>query len=168
MPFTAVLTGHLGQDAEVKVTNGKNVINFSVAHTKYGKNAQGERTSTTLWVTCSYWVESTAIAPFLKKGTLVSVVGEPVLRTWTTQEGKHGAAMNLTVSKVDLLSKPEQPTTAAAQPQTTSPAGMEVANTPMPSAADSAAPVDFVDKFNPPDVVVPATPKNEMIDDLPF
>lgn len=168
MPFNAVLTGHLGQDAEVKVTNGRNVINFSVAHTKYGKNAQGERTSTTLWVNCAYWVESTAIAPFLKKGTLVSVVGEPALRTWTTQEGKHGAAMSLTVSKVDLLSKPEQPATAAAPAETTRPAGMDVANTPMPTVPDAGpAPENYVDRFNPPDVTIPPA-KNDMIDDLPF
>ena len=34
--------GHLGKDATVNNVNGKNVINFSVAHTEKWNDAQGQ------------------------------------------------------------------------------------------------------------------------------
>jgi len=99
--------GNLGKDAVMNTVSGKNVINFTVAHTEKFKDAQGNQKDKTVWVDCAYWTEKTGIAPYLKKGTQVYVEGQPDVRTYTTKEGVNGATLSLRVLSVQLLgSKP--------------------------------------------------------------
>ncbi len=98
-----LVIGNLGKDAIVNNVNGKNVINFSVAHTEKYKDAQGNQKDRTVWVECAYWTDRTAIAPYLKKGTSVYVEGNPDVRTYTTQDGKSGASLSLRILNVQLL-----------------------------------------------------------------
>ncbi len=101
--------GNLGKDALVNNVNGKNVINFTVAHTERFKDAQGNQKDRTTWVDCAYWTDRTAIAPYLKKGTQVYVEGTPDVRTYTTQDGRNGASLTLRIVNVQLLgSKPNE------------------------------------------------------------
>lgn len=101
------IIGNVGKDATVNNVNGKNVINFSVAHTEKFKNAQGAETTKTTWVECAYWTDRTGIAPYLKKGTLVYTEGQPDVRMYTTAAGQPGASLSLRVSSIQLLgSKP--------------------------------------------------------------
>ncbi|MDP1764419.1 MAG: single-stranded DNA-binding protein [Sediminibacterium sp.] len=95
--------GNLGKDALVNNVNGKNVINFAVAHTERYKDAQGNQKDKTTWVDCAYWTDRTAVAPYLKKGTQVYVEGQPDVRTYTTQDGRNGATLSLRVASVQLL-----------------------------------------------------------------
>lgn len=95
--------GNLGKDALVNNVNGKNVINFTVAHTERFKDAQGNLKDKTTWVDCAYWTDRTAVAPYLKKGTQVYVEGQPDVRTYTTQDGRQGATLSLRVLSVQLL-----------------------------------------------------------------
>jgi single-strand DNA-binding protein len=95
--------GNLGRDAVMNTVSGKNVINFTVAHTERFKDAQGNQKDKTIWVDCAYWTERTGIAPYLKKGTQVYVEGQPDVRTYTTKEGVNGATLSLRVSSVQLL-----------------------------------------------------------------
>ncbi len=95
--------GNLGKDALVNNVNGKNVINFTVAHTERFKDAQGNQKDKTVWVDCAYWTDRTAVAPYLKKGTQVYVDGQPDVRTYTTQDGRQGATLSLRVLSVQLL-----------------------------------------------------------------
>ncbi len=95
--------GNLGRDAVVNNVNGRNVINFSVAHTERFKDSSGEQKERTVWVDCAYWSDRTAIAPYLKKGTQVYVEGSPDVRTYQTQDGKQGASLSLRVQNVQLL-----------------------------------------------------------------
>jgi single-strand DNA-binding protein len=95
--------GNLGKDAIVNNVNGKNVINFTVAHTERYKDAQGNQKDRTTWVDCAYWTDRTAVAPYLKKGTQVFVEGQPDVRTYTTQDGRQGASLSLRVVSVQLL-----------------------------------------------------------------
>lgn len=95
--------GHLGKDALVNNVNGKNVINFTVAHTERFKDAQGNQKDKTTWVDCAYWTDRTAVAPYLKKGTQVFVEGQPDVRTYTTQDGRQGASLTIRVISVQLL-----------------------------------------------------------------
>jgi single-strand DNA-binding protein len=90
--------GNLGKDAEVKEVGGKKVIEFSVCHS-YKKQ---DGTQISVWVNCSKWGETTAIAPYLKKGTKVYCQGQPSQDVWL----KDGAAMGslrLSVSKIELF-----------------------------------------------------------------
>jgi single-strand DNA-binding protein len=98
-----LVIGNLGKDAIVNNVNGKNVINFSVAHTEKYKDAQGNQKDRTVWVECAYWTDRTAIAPYLKKGTSVYVEGNPDVRSYTTQDGKQGASLTLRIQNVQLL-----------------------------------------------------------------
>ncbi|MEO0065769.1 MAG: hypothetical protein RI983_1095 [Bacteroidota bacterium] len=95
--------GNLGKDAMLNNVNGKNVINFTVAHTERYRDAQGNQKDKTTWVDCAYWTERTGIAPYLKKGTQVYVEGQPDVRTYTTKDGTNGATLTLRVSSVQLL-----------------------------------------------------------------
>ena len=95
--------GHLGKDCVVNNVNGKNVINFSVAHAEKFKDSQGIQKDKTIWVECAYWTERTGIAPYLKKGTQVYAEGTPDLRNYTTKEGTPGTSLSLRVSSVQLL-----------------------------------------------------------------
>ncbi|HEX8460271.1 MAG TPA: single-stranded DNA-binding protein [Segetibacter sp.] len=95
--------GHLGKDCIVNNVNGKNVINFSVAHAEKFKDAQGQQKDKTVWVECAYWTDRTAIAPYLKKGTQVYAEGTPDIRSYTTNDGRQGASLSLRISNVQLL-----------------------------------------------------------------
>lgn len=95
--------GNLGKDCVLNNVNGKNVMNFTVAHTERFKDAQGNQKDKTIWVDCAYWTERTGIAPYLKKGTQVYVEGQPEVRTYQTQDGKQGAVLSVRVQSVQLL-----------------------------------------------------------------
>lgn len=95
--------GHLGKDCITNVVNGKNVINFSVAHSEKFKDANGVAQDRTTWVECAYWTERTGIAPYLKKGTQVFVDGTPDVRTYPKKDGTTGASITLRVFSVQLL-----------------------------------------------------------------
>ena len=95
--------GNLGKDCMVNNVNGKNVMNFTLAHTEKYKDSSGAQKEKTIWVDCAYWNERTAISPYLKKGTQVYVEGTPEVRTYTTQDGKSGASLSLRVQNIQLL-----------------------------------------------------------------
>ncbi|WEK35722.1 MAG: single-stranded DNA-binding protein [Candidatus Pseudobacter hemicellulosilyticus] len=95
--------GNLGKDCVTNTVNGKNVINFNVAHTEKFKDAQGNQKDKTIWVECAYWTERTGIAPYLRKGTQVYVEGTPEVRTYPKNDGTTGASLTLRVLNVQLL-----------------------------------------------------------------
>jgi single-strand DNA-binding protein len=95
--------GHLGKDCVTNTVNGKNVINFSVAHTEKFKDAQGNQKDKTIWVDCAYWTDRTGIAPYLRKGTQVYAEGTPEVRTYPKNDGTTGVSLVLRVLSVQLL-----------------------------------------------------------------
>lgn len=105
------IIGHLGQDATVNNVNGKTVINFSVAHSEKFKNKDGAEVNKSIWVSCAYWTDRTAIAPYLKKGGQVYVEGYPEAKTYRNQNTNEVMPqLSLRVSSIQLLSsaKPSQ------------------------------------------------------------
>lgn len=97
--------GNLGKDCVVNTVNGKNVINFTVAHTEKYKDSQGNNQEKTTWVDCAYWTDRTAVAPYLQKGTQVFVEGTPEVRSFTRSDGTAGASLSLRVREVQLLGR---------------------------------------------------------------
>jgi len=95
--------GHLGKDCTTNVVNGKNVINFSVAHSERYKDASRNQKEKTTWVECAYWTDRTAIAPYLKKGQLVYAEGSPEVRGYTKNDGTQGTSLTMRVLSVQLL-----------------------------------------------------------------
>ncbi len=98
-----MVIGNLGKDCTVNTVNGKNVINFNVAHTEKFKDSTGAQREKTTWVECAYWTDRTGIAPYLKKGTQVYAEGTPEVRTYQSNDGKSGASLSLRVQSVQLL-----------------------------------------------------------------
>ena len=97
--------GNLGKDCVVNQVNGKNVINFTVAHTEKYKDSQGNNQEKTTWVDCAYWTDRTAIAPYLTKGTQVFVEGNPEVRSFQRNDGTAGASLSLRIREVQLLGR---------------------------------------------------------------
>ena len=95
--------GRLGKDCIVNTVNGKNVINFTVAHSEKFRDSSGNNQERTTWVDCAYWTDKTAVAPYLQKGTQVFVEGAPEVRTFTRSDGSNGATLTLRVREVQLL-----------------------------------------------------------------
>ncbi len=97
--------GNLGKDCVVNTVNGKNVINFTVAHTEKYKDSQGNNQEKTTWVDCAYWTDRTAVAPYLQKGTQVFVEGTPEVRSFTRADGTAGASLSMRIREVQLLGR---------------------------------------------------------------
>ena len=97
------IIGNLGKDCIVKEVNGKNVINFSVAHTERYKDSQGNQKEKTTWVECAYWTDRTAVAQYLTKGRTVYAEGTPEADPYTNKEGVASATLRMRVQTVQLL-----------------------------------------------------------------
>jgi single-strand DNA-binding protein len=95
--------GNLGKDCIVKEVNGKNVINFSVAHSERYKDAQGNQKERTTWVECAYWTDRTAVAQYLTKGKTVYAEGSPEADAYTNKEGQVAATLRMRVQNIQLL-----------------------------------------------------------------
>jgi single-strand DNA-binding protein len=105
------IVGNLGKDCIVKEVNGKNVINFSVAHTEKFKDSAGNQKERTTWVECAYWTDRTAVGQYLKKGQLVYAEGSPEADAYTNKENQPAATLRMRVMSLQLLgsSKDGQP-----------------------------------------------------------
>lgn len=130
--------GHLGKDCTVNQVNGKQVINFNVAHSTSYTDAKGQQVDKTQWFECAYWSDS-KVSQFLNKGTQVFVAGEVEVRQWESN-GKSGVSLAIRVFQVVLV-------------------GAKVDSTG-PGAA--AAPTNYAAR------VPSAVNITEPIDDLPF
>jgi single-strand DNA-binding protein len=97
------IIGNLGKDCIVKEVNGKNVINFSVAHTERYKDSQGNQKERTTWVECAYWTDRTAVAQYLTKGRTVYAEGSPEADAYTNKEGQAASTLRMRVQNVQLL-----------------------------------------------------------------
>lgn len=119
--------GNLGKDCITNTVNGKNVINFNVAHTERFRDSSGQQKEKTIWVECAYWTDRTGIAPYLKKGTQVFVEGTPEVRNFTRNDGTAGSSLAMRVFSVQLLgsgnrNESAEPSAYADQPSGANPA----------------------------------------------
>ena len=134
------IIGNLGKDCIVKEVNGKNVINFSVAHTERYKDSQGNQKDRTTWVECAYWTDRTAVAQYLTKGRTVYAEGSPEADAYTNKEGVAAATLRMRVQNVQLLGTNSNETNSSNQgmvgnPESTS-TPMAKTDTPVTSGTD--------------------------------
>ena len=105
--LNTTIIGYVGQDATIKVINGKQVINFSVAHTdafmKPDGNGGEVKNEKTTWISCDYWTESNRLSGYIKKGTLVYVTGSPNVKAYSKAANELDVHFNLTVFRLELL-----------------------------------------------------------------
>ena len=106
--FETRLIGNIGKDAEVKnMENGIVAINFPVAHNKNWKDKKsGVLKTKTTWVNCTIWKKqesSLKITDYLKKGTLVDLIGTPFSKAYSHEDGSIRSEIRLNVSKTNIL-----------------------------------------------------------------
>jgi len=133
------IIGNLGKDCIVNSVNGKNVINFTVAHTEKFRDSQGNNQERTTWVDCAYWTDRTGISPYLTKGKQVFVEGTPEVRTFTRNDGTAGASLSLRVREVQLLGGRGD---TGGSPGTATVESYSSSKTSIPNAADISEPID--------------------------
>jgi single-strand DNA-binding protein len=138
------IVGNLGKDCITKEVNGKNVINFSVAHTERYKDTQGNQKERTTWVECAYWTDRTAVAQYLKKGKMVYAEGAPEADAYMNKENQAAATLRMRVQNLQLLGgndgAPGGGTPGMQQSAPTQ--ANSYSSAPMGNAADGPAPVD--------------------------
>lgn len=128
------IIGNLGKDCEAREVNGKQVINFSVAHSeKY--TSQGEKMEKTTWVECAYWSDS-RVKDYLKKGTTVYAEGTPEVRVYDKKDGTQGHSLTMRVFSVQLVGG------NASKSEDTPPPAVQSQSTTKKSSAKKAAPVE--------------------------
>jgi single-strand DNA-binding protein len=98
-----MITGHIGQDAQVRQAGKDECANFSVAVTRRFKQGDETKEATT-WYNCALW-RPNAVVNFLKKGQPVLVEGRPRCRVYQNRDGVHVAQMEIDVTHVELLGK---------------------------------------------------------------
>lgn len=96
------IIGNIGNDAEIKEFGGKKYVSFSVAHTEYSKDQQGNKTELTTWVSVLWHGEGGAMLQYLKKGTKAFVRGSLKVKTYTDKNGQQQVAINVSASEVQL------------------------------------------------------------------
>lgn len=126
------IVGHLGKDCIVKEVNGKNVINFSVAHSEKFKDSTGTQRERTTWVECAYWTDRTAIAPYLMKGQLVYAEGSPEADGYLNKENQPSATLRMRVRDIQLLGGKTDGSTSGNN------SGSSAAATPVSAQANTA------------------------------
>lgn len=132
--------GNLGKDCVVNTVNGKNVINFTVAHTEKYKDSQGNMQEKTTWVDCAYWTDRTAIAQYLTKGKQVYAEGQPEARSFQRNDGTPGASLSLRVREVQLLGG--RGDSGAGVPSYSGNTAAASSSANIPSANDITEPID--------------------------
>jgi len=133
------IIGNLGKDCVVNTVNGKNVINFTVAHTEKFRDSQGNNQEKTTWVDCAYWTDKTAISPYLTKGKQVFVEGTPEVKSFQRNDGTPGASLSLRVREVQLLGGRAE---GSGGSNLMSNESMASSKTGIPSPSDITEPID--------------------------
>lgn len=103
--ISAVISGTVGKDAEVRVPNmkGDSVASFTVASRRY---QNGEES--TDWVSVSFWGKrAEAIAPHVTKGSRVAVRGALHVREYEHNGAKRWS-LELRADDVELLGGPKK------------------------------------------------------------
>jgi single-strand DNA-binding protein len=110
-----IVSGRVGQDAEVKNVGDTTVCSFSVAHTEkvYGATPSEK----TIWITCSIWGErGVKLAPHIVKGTFVVVEGTGGVNGYLNKNtGAAEAVIRCMVNSLEFGGKP----TAGENPKVT-------------------------------------------------
>lgn len=100
--FVSEIIGNIGADAEIKDFGGKEYVSFSVAHSEYGKDQQGNRTEQTVWISVLWYGNGGGLLQYLKKGTKVFVRGRQRVKLYADKNGNAQVAINLNANEVVL------------------------------------------------------------------
>jgi single-strand DNA-binding protein len=95
MPAYITITARLARDPEVRETHsGTTICNLTLPN----DTGWGDNKVTTWWSCAIFGKRGETAAQYLKKGSWVTVTGEPSLRKYETKAGKHGSSLEVRVN----------------------------------------------------------------------
>ena len=95
--------GNLGADAEFKSENGHEFTAFRVGHNESWKDSQGNKQTRTQWVDVVMNGKPNVL-PYLKKGTMVFVIGSVTTRIYSSAKDHcMKAGLQISAQRVELL-----------------------------------------------------------------
>lgn len=149
------IIGNLTRDPELRSVNGRdgavNVCDFTVAVNRRQRNAQGQNEADFFRVTAWRALGENA-AKYLSKGRKVCVIGPVSVRTYTTQDGRNGASLEVTAEDIEFLT-PRSDGDGASGGYAAAPAAPAPTASPAPAAAPAPHQMGFTEVE---------------VDDLPF
>lgn len=140
---TAVFAGYIGRDAELKsAPSGDAVASFSL-----GVSTGTRDNPKTLWIDCTLWGRrAETLAPYLRKGTAVTVSGDVDCRAFTSKKtGEITAVITCRVEKLTFGSKGDREEPAPVAPKNAYAevrGGAAAKPAPAPAAAPAAGSFD--------------------------
>jgi single-strand DNA-binding protein len=104
---SVLLVGYLGNAPEVKtLTNNRKVARASVATNDFYHNGKGEKIEETNWHSLIMWGKTAEIAEAsLQKGSLVSIEGRLVSRSYLDKAGAKRYITEVVVNELALVEK---------------------------------------------------------------
>jgi len=102
------IQGFLGKDAVVKTfESGRTLISMSIATNESYKNQKDEWVTNTTWHNVAYWKnKKDETLDFLKKGTMISVMGKLNARKYIDKQGQEKYITEIVAQKLEPT-KPE-------------------------------------------------------------
>lgn len=99
------IIGRLTDGATVsKTRNGKEVVNFCIAVNERYKSKDGSTVKTTIYINCSYWV-NTKVAEHLHKGTIVSLFGSLSTKAYIDNNGEAQPVLYYHVNNIKIIAQ---------------------------------------------------------------
>lgn len=97
------IVGRIINNAVIKqLKDDRKVVNFSVAINDYYKaNGSEKGTQTTLFINCSYWLNTT-IVERLTKGVIVEMNGRLFLNAYSGMDGEERATLNAHINTIKV------------------------------------------------------------------
>jgi len=113
-----ILVGHLGNDPEIRYTQGGIPVgNFRLATTERWTNKNGERGERTEWHRIVVWGKLAEIcSEYLKKGKQVYVEGRIQTRQWQDKDGNNRYTTEINCQNLVMLGKAGDRVDVAAPP----------------------------------------------------
>lgn len=117
---TITVEGFVTKDPEMRQAAGKNVIAVDIAHTPRKKEGnEWVDAGDTLWFQASFWDrEAQPIMDAVRKGTLVTVTGQPELNVYQKQDGTPGVSVRIKFGTLGIIPR----AAGNASPNTSTPA----------------------------------------------
>ena len=115
------IIGNLTKSPECRTTPaGKDVCSFTVAVNRRGKkdNQNNQQPDADFFRVTTWDNLAKLCGQYLSKGRKVAVIGPVSLHTYTTQDGRNGASLEVTANEVEFLSPKGESQGEQVDPQT--------------------------------------------------
>lgn len=116
---TITVEGFVTKDPELRQASGKSVVSVDIAHTPRKKDGNdwvdaGE----TIWFQASFWErDAESIAAAVRKGTLVTVTGQPELNIYAKQDGSSGVSVRIKFGTLGVIPRENRQQQSSPAPQ---------------------------------------------------